>query len=271
MNSDLEKLISLQAADLEIERLNQEIVSLPKRVAVIEAKLAEERAAVERAKAAIKANDATRRKLEGDIQAQQQKISKYRDQSLEVKNNEQYRALLSEIQFAEREIRAAEDKILEAMVDTEAREKELKAVEAELKQATAEIETEKAEARRRTEEDQKQLATWQEKRQGLRSGISAEPLAHYDRIIRARKTVIAEARQQKCSTCNVKIRPQTYDEIRSNEKIIVCDSCSRILFYDPAHEPPVEAPAKPRKKKAVQSAEEVDPGVIEAPEVPAQS
>jgi hypothetical protein len=40
MNSDLEKLISLQAADLEIERLNEEIASLPKRVAVIEAKLA---------------------------------------------------------------------------------------------------------------------------------------------------------------------------------------------------------------------------------------
>jgi predicted nucleic acid-binding Zn-ribbon protein len=272
MNSDLEKLISLQAADLEITRLNEEIASLPKRVAVIEAKLAEERASVERAKAAIKTNDATRRKLEGEIQAQQQKISKYRDQSLEVKTNDQYKALLHEIQFAEREIRAAEDKILEAMVDTEAREKELKAVEAELKQATVEIETEKAEARRRTEEDQKQLAAWQEKRQGLRSGISADPLAHYDRIIR-RKTVIAEAREQKCSACNVRIRPQTYDEIRSNEKIIVCDSCSRILFYDPAHEPQVEtpAPAKSRKKKSAQSADEVEPSVTEAPEVPVRS
>src|SRR5688572_2179203 len=154
MNPDLEKLISLQAADREIERLNDEIASLPKRVAVIEAKLAEERAAVERAKAAIKTNDATRRKLEVDIQSQQQKISKYREQSLDVKTNEQYKALLHEIQFAEREIRGAEDKILEAMVDTEAREKELKALEAELKQASLEIETEKAEARRRTDQDQ---------------------------------------------------------------------------------------------------------------------
>lgn len=157
------------------------------------------------------------------------------------------------------------------MVDSEAREKELKAVEAELKQATAEIEVEKAEARRRTEEDQAQLATWQEKRNGLRSGISAEPLSHYDRVVRVRKNVIAEAREQKCSACNVMVRPQTYDEIRSNEKIIVCDSCSRILFYDPAHEPQVEAPAKARKKKAAQSADEVEPGVTEAPEVPARS
>jgi uncharacterized protein len=271
MNSDLEKLISLQAADREIDRLNQEIAALPKRVAAIEAKLAEERAAVEKAKAAIKSNDATRRKLEGEIQAQQQKISKYRDQSLEVKTNDQYKALMHEIGFAERDIRAAEDKILEAMVDTEAHEKELKAVEAELKQATAEIEKEKAEARRVTEEDEKELAKWQGQQQELRSGITPQVLDHYDRVIKVRKSAIAEARDQKCSACNVMLRPQTYDEIRSNEKIIVCDSCNRILFFDPAHQPQEQAPAKPRKKKAAHSADEDETGVTESTEVPARS
>jgi predicted nucleic acid-binding Zn-ribbon protein len=271
MNSDLEKLISLQATDREIARLNDEIAALPKRVAAIEAKLAEEKAAVEKAKTAIKGNDATRRKFEAEIQSQQQKISKYRDQSLDVKTNEQYKALMHEIGFAERDIRAAEDKILEAMVDTEAQEKELKAVEAELKQATAEIEREKAEARRLTEADEKELATWQSQRQGLRSGITPQVLDHYDRVIRARKTAIAEARDQKCSACNVMVRPQTYDEIRSNEKIIVCDSCNRILFFDPAHQPQEQAPAKPRKKKAAQPADDVETGVTETPEVPARS
>jgi uncharacterized protein len=271
MNSDLEKLISLQAADREIDRLNEEIAMLPRRVAGIEAKLAEERAAVETAKAAIKNNDANRRKLEVEIQSQQQKISKYRDQSLEVKTNDQYKALMHEIGFAERDIRAAEDKILEAMVDTEAREKEQKAVEAELKQAMVEIEKEKAEARRRTEEDEKELTTWQSQRQGLRSAITPQVLDHYDRVIKVRKTAIAEARDQKCSSCNVMLRPQTYDEIRSNEKIIVCDSCNRILFFDPAHQPQEQAPAKPRKKKAAQPADDIETGVTESPEVPARS
>jgi predicted nucleic acid-binding Zn-ribbon protein len=271
MNSDLEKLISLQAADREIDRLNEEIATLPKRVAAIEAKLAEEKAAVEKAKAAIKNNDAARRKLEVEIQSQQQKISKYRDQSLEVKTNEQYKALLHEIGFAEKEIRAAEDRILEAMVDTEGHEKELKTVEAELKAATLEIEKEKAEARRRTEEDEKELATWRSQRQEMRSGISPQVLDHYDRVIKVRKSAIAEARDQKCSACNVMLRPQTYDEIRSNEKIIVCDSCNRILFFDPAHQPQEQAPVKPRKKRVAQPADEVETGVTESPEVPARS
>jgi predicted nucleic acid-binding Zn-ribbon protein len=270
MNPDLEKLISLQAADHEVTRLNEEIAELPKRVAAIEAKLAEERAAVEKAKSSIKNNDATRRKLEVDIQAIQQKISKYREQSLDVKTNDQYRALLHEIEFAEREIRAAEDKILEAMVDTEAREKDLKTAEAELKRETAEIEKEKAAARERTEQDERELATWQQQRQQLRSGISPDVLQHYDRVIRVRKSAIAEAREQKCSACNVMVRPQTYDEIRSNEKIIVCDSCSRVLFYDPSHEAPAPAPTKARKKKPA-LAETDEPETAEVPEVPAQS
>jgi uncharacterized protein len=271
MNPDLEKLISLQAADREVERLNDEIANLPKRVAAIEAKLAKEKAAVERAKTAIKTNDATRRKLEVEIQAQQQKISKYREQSLEVKTNEQYKALLHEIQFAEQEIRAAEDKILEAMVDTEAREKELKTAETELKQAATEIETEKAEARRRTEQDEKELASWQQQRQGLGAAISTASLEHYDRVMKMRKSAIAEARDQKCSACNVMLRPQTYDEIRSNEKIIVCDSCYRILFFDPAHQTQEPAPTKARKKKAAHTADEVETGIPEAPEVPVRS
>ena len=63
-----------------------------------------------------------RRKLETEIQDHRQKISKYREQSLAVKTNEQYKALLHEIEFTEQQIRASEDKILEGMVDSETRE-----------------------------------------------------------------------------------------------------------------------------------------------------
>src|SRR5437660_3075520 len=133
MLPDLENLLLLQEADREIRRLNDEVAALPKRVAAIEDKLAGTKAGLEKAKTAIKADEAARRKYETAIQDLQQKISKYRDQSLDVKTNEQYRALLHEIQFAEKDIRANEDKILELMVHAELRDKEVKAAETELK------------------------------------------------------------------------------------------------------------------------------------------
>ena len=57
------------------------------------------KAGLEKARAAVKTDEAARRKYESSITDLQQKISKYRDQSLAVKTNEQYKALLQEIQF----------------------------------------------------------------------------------------------------------------------------------------------------------------------------
>jgi len=239
MNPDLEKLIALQAADREIERLNEEIARLPREIAAIESKLANTRTQIEKAKAAIAGVQKDRKKLESEIQDHQQKISKYRDQSLSVKTNEQYKALLQEITFAEQAIRASEDKILEGMLAIEIHEKNQKAAETELKQETAEIEKEKAEARARTEADEKELAEWAAKRQRLRSEISSDVVPYYDRVVKLRKSGIAEVHDDgKCAACNVMLRPQTFNDIRANERVITCDSCGRILYYVP---PPAEA------------------------------
>lgn len=263
MNPDLERLISLQEADREIARLTNEIAALPRRVAVIEEKLAGTRARLEKAKEALAADQRNRRRLETEIQGRQEKISKYRDQSLAVKTNEQYKALMHEIEFAQKEIRACEDKMLEAMVDAETQEAERKAAEAELKEETAEIEKEKAEARTRTEEDERQLAEWNGKRDVLRAGISVEVLERYDRVLAHRKdSALAEARDHQCGACHVMLRPQTYAEIRTNEKIMLCDSCSRILYYDPAHEPPAAAP--PKSKRRAPAEEEPETGAEES-------
>jgi len=236
MLPDIEKLLELQVADKEIRRLQDEVAALPKRVAVIEQKLAGTKAQLEKAQSAAKGDETNRKKFEANIKDLQARISKYRDQSLDVKTNEQYKALLHEIQFAEQEIRLNEDRILEVMVNVEAREKEVKAAEAELKAETAEIEKEKEDARKVTAEDQKKLTEWNAKRDGLRQGISEDVLRQYERVAKFRGTGLAEVRDHKCMGCQVMLRPQTYNEVRNGEKVMICESCSRIYYYNPANE-----------------------------------
>ncbi len=240
--------MELQQADREILRLNQEIAALPKRVAAIEAKLAGTKAGLEQAKAAVKADDAARRKYESAIQDEQQKISRYRDQSLAVKTNEQYKALLHEIQFAEQEIKANEDKILDLMLNAETREKEVKAAELELKAEMAEIEKEKAEARQRTAEDERLLAEWNTKRAQARAGVNEDLLRQYERVSKFRGSGLAEVRDQKCMGCQVMLRPQTYNEVRSGQ-VVVCESCQRVLYFDPATVVAVERPSLTAKRR----------------------
>ena len=236
MLPDIERLLELQAADIEIRKLREEIAALPKRVAAIEQKLAGTRAHLEKARAAAKDDEAKRKKFEANIKDLQGKISKYRDQSLDVKTNDQYKALLHEIQFAEEEIRLNEDRILEVMVNVDTREKEVKAAEAELKAETAEIEKEKEDARKVTAEDQKKLAEWNARRDGLRQGISEDILRHYERVAKFRGSGLAEVRDHKCMGCQVMLRPQTYNEVRNGEKVMVCESCSRVYYFNPANE-----------------------------------
>ena len=236
MLPEIESLLKLQDADKEIRRLQDEVAEFPKRVAAIEQKLAGTKAQLDKAQSAIKTDEAARRKFDANITELRGKISKYRDQSLDVKTNEQYKALLHEIQFAEKEIGANEDKILELMVNADARDKEVKAAQAELKEETAEIEKEKEQARQRTAEDQKLLVEWRAKRDQLRSAVREDLLRHYERVSKFRGSGISEVRDHKCMACQVMLRPQTYNDVRSGKETVVCDSCQRILYFNPAEE-----------------------------------
>ena len=269
MNADLERLIKLEQVDREVARLSAEVAALPKRVAEIEHQLSDAKARVEQAKTAIKSQDHKRRGLESDIQSHQQKIGKFRDQSLDVKTNEQYKALMHEIEFAQTEIRKAEDKILEIMEGAELFDRQVKASEGDLKTQSSQVEREKEEAHAITAKDEARLKELQTERQALRGGIGGDLLDLYDRVLKARKTAIAEAREQRCTACFVLLRPQKWNEIKAGGEVFTCDSCGRILFYDPAHEPPPPEPEKKKTKKAKSAAEAEAPvpemGDIEVP------
>ena len=248
MTSDLQNLIALQQIDSRIAALRAEIAALPKHVAQIEAKLATSKAKVEAAVASGKADDSARRKHESDIQDQQQKISKYRDQSLNVKTNDEYRALMHEIQFAEGNVAKLEDKILEIMVAADVRKEARKKAEAELKEGTEENDREKEAARQRTAADEKELAELTAKRNELRSAVSEDALRHYDHVLKVRGTALAAVYEnQLCSACSVLLRPQVFQEVMTNQQFMSCDYCKRILYYIPP-------PPKTEDEKAVKGA-----------------
>src|SRR5215471_19391481 len=155
MLQDLSLVIRLQDIDHRLADLAKEIAALPVHIAEIEKRLVSHERKLEADRAALAANQKERKKCEGDIQVQEQKISKLRDQMVGAKTNEQYRAFQHEIEFCEKEIRRAEDRILELMGESEPLDKNVKAAEASLKTEKTEVEAEKAQARERTAADQK--------------------------------------------------------------------------------------------------------------------
>src|ERR1700730_156786 len=167
MHPDVHLVIQLQSLDQRITTLEKEVAALPKHIAVIEKALESHIRKLEADKAALSANQKDRKKLEGDIQMHQQKISKLRDQMLGAKTNEQYKAFQHEIEFIEKEIRQAEDRILELMSQSEPLEANAKKAEAALKAEKQQVEGEKTAARERTAADQAQLDQLKEERKQI--------------------------------------------------------------------------------------------------------
>ena len=79
-----------------------------------------------------------------------------------------------------------------------------------------------------------------------RAGVNEDLLRQYERVAKFRGSGLAEVRDQKCMGCQVMLRPQTYNEVRSGQ-IVVCESCQRVLYFDPATGVAVEAPQPDRQ------------------------
>ena len=167
MLSDIVSAVRLQEVDIRQAELSKEIASLPKHIAEIEKKLETHQRKLDADRAALSANQKDRKKLEGDIQTHEQKISKLKDQMLLAKTNDQYKAFQHEIEFCNTEIRHSEDRILDLMSESETLDKNVKAAEAALKLEKAEVEGEKQRARQRTEADQKALNDGEAQRKSI--------------------------------------------------------------------------------------------------------
>jgi hypothetical protein len=235
MPTDLEKLVELQKVDLELARLNAQLAAIPKTIARIEAQLASALKRVDDARNVIKAGETAKRQHEQEIQSLNEKILKFRGQSSSIKNNEQYKALLSEIAHAEGEIAGYEEKILEVMMTADSLQSQRAAAEAALNAESAEVERQKLETAKLGDVDRAAAAQAKARSTELRKDVDETLLATYDRILKSRGYAVAEVLEGRCTACHVSLRPQVMSNIRAAQEIVHCDSCGRLLYYLPEH------------------------------------
>jgi hypothetical protein len=158
-----------------------------------------------------------------------------------VKTNKEYTAMLHEIEGVERDIRAREDQILAEMEQAEGLGAEAKQEEAVFKKEEEKARTEG----RALDERARVLEAEVEKLTALRDEVARtvpqDKLELFQRVSRKRGDALAEAKDSRCEACHVRLRPQMFMELKRNEEVVQCPSCSRVLYY----EPPVPVVAPP--------------------------
>ena len=235
MTPDVELVIKLQGLDNQIADLEREIASLPVHIAEIEKALVSHQRKLEADKAAMAANQKERRKLEGEVQGIEQKVSKLKDQIFEAKTNQQLWAFQHEIQFGEDQIRKAEDRILDLMSESEPLEGNVQIATKALAEETKQVDREKALTRKRTDDDKRQLEQIQRERAGVVAALTPQIYASYERIRKRYRggTAVSDGTSGRCSECNIMLRPQFHQDLKKGNQLAICESCGRLVYYNP--------------------------------------
>jgi predicted nucleic acid-binding Zn-ribbon protein len=231
MNPDLQHLIQLQQLDTAAEEARRQLAEEPNQQRVLDERLAAARARLDAARAQLTEGQLARRELDKSLAAVQGRLSKFKDQLMEVKTNREYQAMQHEIATAQHEVGAIEDKVLEHMLAADEIGAAVKEAEQQLKRDETEIDASRRELGQQMERVSKVLDDATARRTALLPSLPPALLATFETIARRRGIAVTEARQGLCGICNVRLRPQVFNEIRRNDAIIQCDSCSRILYF----------------------------------------
>src|SRR5262245_12225257 len=246
MNAELERLITLQRLDTAAQDAQRRLADEPERERALADRLEAAKQQVANAKQALAANQSARREIEKDVAVHQSRLSKFREQAMAVKTNQEYHAIQHEISFAQTEIKTREDRLLELMLQADELSASVKKADA---QSAAEQKAVDAD-RKALQAEQQQLTASLERiaadRAATVKDIAPQVLATFDLVAKRRNGIaVAEARDGICTICHVRLRPQVFNTVRRNEQILQCDSCQRILFYVPAAAAPAPAAAAP--------------------------
>ncbi len=249
MNPLVEKLVKLQSVELERARVTQNYRALPAEIAQAEATLTKAQADAAALSDALSREDTLRTRLERDITQHRQRVQRLRAQRDNVTTPAQAEALEHELTFAESEIERLENEELASMERTEAHEVSLAQARAHVETMAGALDKTRERVAQRQHELAREQGTLQSEREAVRREIEPDWLNRFDRLFASRGTAMSRADHQQCTVCSMGIRPQMWNQVREGE-LLTCDSCGRMLYWDPTMVPAKEPEAEPARNAA---------------------
>lgn len=227
-------LIALQERDSRRLHLEQQLRSVPREITAVEARIAAEKQAIEAAKAEWHGLESKKKLLETEILSAEGKVAKYRTQQLEVRKNDEYRALTHEIETTEAVIGGFEEEELKIMFQIDEAKKRFAAAEAELKRNISGHEAKIRSLRERETQLQAEAKAAAEAVAAARPQVPEPQLRIYDRLaVKPGHPVCVPVSGGKCGGCHLKVPTHIEVMAKSGAEIATCDQCGRIVYWAP--------------------------------------
>ncbi len=231
MDIDYDLLIQLQELDAEIQKTSLFLDDVPTRLKDINNKIEHSSQIVSLAKEKLEQNQKKRRDLEAELQDLKLKIAKYKRQLNDVKTNREYSSLLHEIEEAQKKMDSIEEEIIGEMLAADD-------IEQEIKEATKKADEEKKKLLKEKDALQKEAIKMKDQQKKflhekgeLLPKIPTSQQNLYSKIYNKKNGIaLSPVREEFCSLCHMRIRPQMLIELIAKSALIICENCGRILY-----------------------------------------
>jgi hypothetical protein len=228
--SVIEKLLIVQEKDCKIREKERELRDIPARQKAEEARLEGHRKELAAAEESVKSRMAGIKKLDLDVEAGRERITKLRRQQLEIKTNKEFRAIEEEIKTVGKEIAGVEDAQLAVMEELERLKADVERKKKALAAEQALVRTDVQELEKRAAVIQAELARETAERKDRAKDIAPEWLERYETIFARKDKALVPVEGGVCGGCHLQLAPYVAHSVRSQDHMVTCDFCGRLLY-----------------------------------------
>lgn len=233
MLETLEMLTKLQEIDHRVDELAHSRVDLPEKIETLKGQVRELEDLIAQDRSRLEQLEKDKRQEELGLKEAQDELKRYQEQLYRIKTNREYDAIQAEIDAQKEKISQHEENILNIMATSEevtenmeTREKELEGIQAENAPQWEQLEEDLSSLDDR-------IAAEADRRKNVIVRIDKNILKAYERIRQVKNGLaIVAIRKRACGGCFKKLPPQKIQEIRRTDRIITCENCGRILYWD---------------------------------------
>jgi len=236
MPDQIDTLKQLQMIDGDIFRLRKQEQDKPRELAQLEARVAAQDAKVKQVETHLKTLQLAQKEKDVDLLTREGQVKKLQGQLFQVKTNKEYTAMQHEIDALKADNSVLEEELLKLFDAIDQAGKERQQEQQRLAQEQQRLGTERERIERELVELREQIAKRERDRQALRPDVPPPTLEAYERVLSLRDglalvPVITDA----CGGCHRRLPPQVINEVYLKAKLVMCEHCNRILYFDEAH------------------------------------
>jgi predicted nucleic acid-binding Zn-ribbon protein len=211
--------------------IRNQLESYPKTLASRQAVLESRRTALEKARKNHKEGKAQSKLKETQIASIRGKVDDLRIKHNSTRKQDEYNAIVNQIQADNKNIARLEDEVLQAMEAQDKEARDLAALEAEVKALEAEVAGLRADLEARSEAQRKQLAELEASIAAAEEIIPIDQRDQYRRVIKQRGAdAMAPVEDGSCHGCYVAVTAQMVNELMNASSLVFCKTCGRILY-----------------------------------------